>query len=206
MLALTATATPRVRDEIARSLRLRDPVRVVGSFDRPNLSWHVLPVRGERERSEKLARLVRGARAPVVVYAGTRRMVEALRDRLAALGVPAEAYHARLTAEERARVQAAFMSGERRVVVATNAFGMGVDKADVRRVVHWQLPGTLEAYYQEAGRGGRDGAPALCVALHAPGDARLHRAFVDRSRPAARGGQHTPLLLARLRGVEQRGL
>jgi ATP-dependent DNA helicase RecQ len=198
VLALTATATPRVREEIVRSLRLRDPVRVVGSFDRPNLSWHVLRVRDDRERHASLASLVRGARAPVVVYAGTRKMVEALRDRLAAFGLPAEAYHAGLAAEERARVQAAFMSGERRIVVATNAFGMGVDKADVRRVVHWQLPGTLEAYYQEAGRAGRDGDPASCVALHHPSDARLHRAFIARSRPA-------PAELRRvLRTVERR--
>jgi ATP-dependent DNA helicase RecQ len=184
VLALTATATPRVREEIARALRLANPVRVVGSFDRPNLSWHLVPVRDERARSDALGVLVRGARAPVVVYAGTRRVVEALRDRLAAFGLPAEAYHAGLEADERARVQAAFMSGERRVVVATNAFGMGVDKSDVRLVVHWQLPGTLEAYYQEAGRAGRDGAPARCVALHRAVDAQLHRAFVDRSRPA----------------------
>src|SRR5690606_16483812 len=99
---------------------------------------------------ERMGTLVRRTSAPVVVYAGTRRQVEALRDRLAAYGLPAEAYHAGLRPEARARVQAAFMAGERRVVVATNAFGMGVDKADVRLVVHWQLPGTLEAYYQEA--------------------------------------------------------
>jgi ATP-dependent DNA helicase RecQ len=187
VLALTATATPRVREEIVRSLGLRDPLRVVGSFDRPNLSWHVLRVRSDAERSDLLVTLVRGAGAPVVVYAGTRKGVEGLRDRLARYGLPAEAYHAGLDAEERARVQRLFMSGERRIVVATNAFGMGVDKADVRLVVHWQLPGTLEAYYQEAGRAGRDGAPARCVALHAPRDAELHRGFVDRSRPAPAG-------------------
>jgi len=144
-------------------------------------------VRGLPGRREALTRLVDKRRGDaVVVYAGTRRTVEAIRDRLAALGVPAEAYHAGLRAEERARVQEAFMSGRRRVVVATNAFGMGVDKADVRRVVHWQLPGTLEAYYQEAGRAGRDGGPARCVALFGRHDARLHRGFIDRSRPSPR--------------------
>jgi len=187
ILALTATATPRAREEIAASLRLDRPLRVVGSFDRPNLSWHVVRVRREAERAELLTRLVRRAGGSVVVYAGTRRGVETLRDRLAALGLPVEAYHAGLAAEERSRVQGAFMAGERRVVVATNAFGMGVDKADVRLVVHWQLPGTLEAYYQEAGRAGRDGEPARCVALYGRNDARLHRAFVDRSRPSPAG-------------------
>ena len=186
VLALTATATPEVRSEICRSLRLRDPIAVVGSFDRPNLSWHVVPVRGERRRQELLIHLVRGTSGGVVVYAGTRRKVEVLRDRLAALGLPVEGYHAGLEAEERARVQAAFMDGEKRVVVATNAFGMGVDKSDVRLVVHWQLPGTLESYYQEAGRAGRDGDPARCVALSGAGDELLHRSFLDRSRPAPR--------------------
>jgi ATP-dependent DNA helicase RecQ len=184
LMALTATATPRVRDEIARVLRLKNPVRVVGSFDRPNLSWHVVRVRRERDREAFMSRLVRATTDAVVIYAGTRRVVEVLRDRLAALGLPAEAYHAGLAADERARVQEAFMTGERRIVVATNAFGMGVDKANVRLVVHWQLPGSLEAYYQEAGRAGRDGEPARCVALFARGDAALQRGFVDRSRPS----------------------
>ena len=156
VLALTATATPRVREEIVRCLRLQQPVRVVGSFDRPNLSWHLVRVRGDVERSAALTSLVRSARAPVVVYAATRRVVEAIRDRLAAHGLPAEAYHAGLDAEERARVQAAFMCGERRIVVATNAFGMGVDKADVRLVVHWQLPGNARSLLSR-GRARREG-------------------------------------------------
>jgi ATP-dependent DNA helicase RecQ len=156
-------------------------------------------VNGDRDKRKILEHLVRRAGGPVVVYAGTRKGVEALRDRLAAMGVGTEAYHAGLSAEERARVQGAFMSGAARVVVATNAFGMGVDKSDVRLVVHWQLPGTLEAYYQEAGRAGRDGAPARCVALHSRLDARLHRAFVDRSRPS-------PRTLRRVLGQVQRAV
>jgi ATP-dependent DNA helicase RecQ len=164
-----------------------DPVQVVGTFDRPNLSWHVVPVGRGFSRWVYLSRLVRSAdEGSVLVYAATRREVEALRDRLARLGLPAEAYHAGLDGDERLRVQTAFMEGRGRIVVATNAFGMGVDKPDVRLVVHWKLPGTLEAYYQEAGRAGRDGAPARCVGLYTGRDQRLHRSFIDRSRPSGR--------------------
>ena len=120
------------------------------------------------------------------MYAPTRRSVEAVRDSLAGWGLRTEAYHAGLPGEERSRVQAAFMNDECRVVVATNAFGMGIDKADVRLVAHFQLPGTLEAYYQEAGRAGRDGAPSSCVAFHAPSDARLALRFIDRTHPPVR--------------------
>ncbi len=187
VLALTATATPQVRAEIARVLELRHPVRVVESFDRPNLAWHVVPVRGLVAKRSALRALVReamsGGTGTVLVYAGTRRGVEAVRDDLASLGLRAEAYHAGLDPPERARVQEDFMAGRAPLVVATNAFGMGVDRSDVRLVVHAQLPGSLEGDYQEAGRAGRDGAPARCVALHDPDDARLHVGFVDRSHP-----------------------
>jgi ATP-dependent DNA helicase RecQ len=185
VLALTATATPAVREDIVASLRMVDPARVVGSFDRPNLSWIVRKGRALGERTAAAYGLVRAARGPSVVYAPTRRSVEAVRDRLAGYGMVTEAYHAGLPAGERSRVQKAFMEGECRVVVATNAFGMGIDKANVRLVVHTHLPGTLESYYQEGGRAGRDGKAALCVAFHGPGDHRLAARFIDRSHPPA---------------------
>ncbi len=186
VLALTATATPRVRDDVTGSLRLRDPIRVVRSFDRPNLAWAVRRGGSMAERARSVHRLLRRVCGPAVVYAPTRKAVDHVRDVLAAFGTVAEAYHAGLPAAERTRVLEAFMGGGCRVVVATNAFGMGIDKADVRMVAHIQLPSTLEAYYQEAGRAGRDGAPAWCVAFHGPGDGALAKAFVDRAHPDPR--------------------
>jgi ATP-dependent DNA helicase RecQ len=185
-LALTATATPAVRDDVLASLALTRPLVVVRSFDRPNLSWSVLRGRSLAERVAAVYALLRRLRGCAIVYAPTRRAVERVRDGLAGRGLATEAYHAGLPGAERSRVQAAFMDGACRVVVATNAFGMGIDKADVRTVAHVQLPGTLEAYYQEAGRAGRDGGPARCIAFHTRADKRLSRLFVDRTHPRAR--------------------
>ncbi|MFG1691021.1 RecQ family ATP-dependent DNA helicase [Gemmatimonadota bacterium] len=186
VLALTATATPRVREEICSQLRLADPLVTLKSFDRPNLSWEVSRATGHGGKLRRLRALVRGRSGSLLVYAPTRRTVEVLRDQLASLGLPVEAYHAGLTGEERARVQEEFMAGRRRIVVATNAFGMGVDKSDVRLVVHYQLSGTLEGYYQEAGRAGRDGDPAKCVALYDPRDSRTHFRMLDGNHPPIR--------------------
>jgi len=185
-LALTATATPAVRDDVLASLALERPLVVVRSFDRPNLSWSVLRVRRGEDRVAMVYGLLRRLPGCAIVYAPTRRAVERVRDGLANRGLATEAYHAGLGGPERSRVQAAFMAGACRVVVATNAFGMGIDKPDVRAVVHVQLPGTLEAYYQEAGRAGRDGAPARCIALWASVDRKLARSFLDRTHPPPR--------------------
>jgi ATP-dependent DNA helicase RecQ len=183
LIALTATATPRVREDILDSLRLDRPAVVVRSFDRPNLHWAIRPGRGLRERVRSVHGILRRNPGSAAVYAGTRQGVEVVRDALAGYGIPTERYHAGLDPEERSRVQGAFLDGDCRVVVATNAFGMGIDKANVRLVAHMQLPGTLEAYYQEAGRAGRDGEPAWCVAFHGSRDGRLGRAFVRQSYP-----------------------
>jgi ATP-dependent DNA helicase RecQ len=178
LFATTATATPAVARDIEQRLRLRDPVRVATGFDRPNLSFFVVGCRGDRDR--RVAPLLAEPDAlPAIVYAGTRKATKEIADRLSReLGVEALAYHAGLAREQRTEVQDRFMRGDAPIVVATNAFGMGVDKADVRTVVHAAVPGSLEAWYQEAGRAGRDGKPARCVLLAEPKDKALHVWFI----------------------------
>jgi RecQ family ATP-dependent DNA helicase len=171
VMAATATATPRVAEEIAARLGLRDPVTVRSGFDRPNLTFDVVSLEGKGAVARKRATLLhalggRDAR-PAIVYCGTRKDTEEVRALLCGEGMAAVAYHAGMSGGERQAAQSAFMGGDAEVVVATNAFGMGVDKADVRTVAHWALPTSLEAYYQEAGRGGRDGLPARALLLAA---------------------------------------
>jgi ATP-dependent DNA helicase RecQ len=183
IVASTATATPEVAKDIAARLRLEDPVRISTGFDRPNLSFAVARCGSRSDKHKRLAAALSDPAArPAIVYAGTRancvRTADALR---AELGCSALAYHAGLERGARAAVQRAFMEGEAEIVVATNAFGMGIDKADVRTVVHESVPSSLEAYYQEAGRAGRDGAQATALLLAEGRDKGLHVFFIQRA-------------------------
>ena len=182
-LALTATATPRVADDIVRRLRLRDPVRVTTGFDRPNLSFAVVGCRGGLDKERRLAAALSEPDAlPAIVYTGTRDATERLAKALAgALDARTVVYHAGMDRGARAAAQQRFMSGEAEVIVATNAFGMGIDKADVRTVCHATVPGSLEAYYQEAGRAGRDGRSARCLLFAEQRDKGLHVFFIQRA-------------------------
>ena len=185
VLALTATATPRVLEDITRQLRLRDPRTVNLGIYRDNLHYEVRHTAKALAKQQHLVRLLRDLQGSGIVYCATVKNCELVARLLESEGLAVGMYHGRLAAGRRHETQDRFMAGELKVIVATNAFGMGIDKADIRFVVHYDLPGSLEAYYQESGRAGRDGEPASCVLLYRVEDRRVHQYFLGGKYPNA---------------------
>src|SRR5829696_5965952 len=182
-LALTATATPYVRSDIIQQLGLNQPQTFVSGFDRPNLSIEVVHTEKEREKIAHIRRLAQKHNGSGIIYASTRKAVEQVGTKLKAANLSVSTYHAGMSDSVRIKAQDDFMSGRTQMIVATNAFGMGIDKSDIRFVVHYQMPGSIEAYYQEIGRAGRDGLPSTCVLLFNYADKNTHDFFIEGSYP-----------------------
>ena len=180
--AFTATATPEVRRDILTHLNLREPREFVAGFARPNLKLVVAQVSNEPEKYARLHKLIREHKTGIV-YCATRKRVESVAETLKMAKISSILYHGGMSEEEREKAQNEFMQGRRDIVVATNAFGMGIDRSDIRFVVHFEVPGSIEAYYQEAGRAGRDGEAATCELLFNLADTRVQEFFIEGSNP-----------------------
>lgn len=184
VVALTATATPEVREDIAKQLDLVDPKVIITGFARPNLQFGVIQA-PDAKKAEIVLNAIEGAPdGSGIIYVGTRAKADDLLQFLLSHGIEASSYHAGMDAESRKWIQDNFISGKVKIIIATNAFGMGIDKADIRFVIHFDMPGTIEAYYQEVGRAGRDGKDSFCLMLYSPRDRYLRDFFIKGDNPS----------------------
>ncbi|MBZ0238356.1 MAG: ATP-dependent DNA helicase, partial [Deltaproteobacteria bacterium] len=186
VLATTATAPPHVREDIKHQLGIDDAEIVTTTFDRPNLHYEVITFPGEDDKVKTLVTLLKKLPRPGIVYCATVKKVEELYESLGRHGIPVAKYHGRMTKNDRDSEQERFMEATDLVMLATNAFGLGVDKKNIRNVLHYHVPGSLEAYAQEAGRGGRDGKPSRCVLLFSPDDVAIQEYFLSGTYPTRR--------------------
>jgi len=183
VMALTATATLEVRDDIIKQLGLINPSMVITGFARPNLQFGVINTQDSRKPQFVLDAISSVPDGSGIIYVGTRSRADELLQTLLASNIEAVSYHAGMEAADRQWVQENFMKGQAKVIVATNAFGLGIDKRDIRFVIHYDMPGTIEAYYQEAGRAGRDGKQSFCLLLYSPRDRYLQEFFIKGDNP-----------------------
>jgi ATP-dependent DNA helicase RecQ len=183
-VALTATATPVVREDILKVLGLREPFERVSGFSRPNLSLGITAVDKAAQKDERIKAVI-SAHKTGIIYCATRKKVDLVSETLASWGVKCVSYHGGMGDAERVKAQEVFISKKVDIAVATNAFGMGIDRGDVRFVIHYEIPGSVEAYYQEAGRAGRDGEAAVCELLFNYADTRTQEFFIDGANPSA---------------------
>ena len=182
-VALTATATPVVREDILQTLGLREPFERISGFSRPNLSLGISPVDKTAQKDERI-RAVIAAHKTGIIYCATRKKVDLVSETIASWGMKCVSYHGGMSDQERVSAQEIFISRRVDIAVATNAFGMGIDRSDVRFVIHYEIPGSVEAYYQEAGRAGRDGEAAVCELLFNYADTRTQEFFIDGANPS----------------------